>query len=90
VSEILEMYKYQYVLKSNAIFLPRVFTFECQKDTCPDEIIEKHCISGGFFCFMNPNEERTKGYEHLTERTLIEENLKERCVYEVLGGREDE
>ena len=57
---------------------------------CPQEIIEKHCISEGWFCFTPPRAEIANEYPELTDGALIKENLRQRCIYEIIGDMEDE
>lgn len=63
-------------------------TFECE--VCPDEIKQKHCVSDGIFCFTPPNADVTNLYPQMTDRQLIDENLRERCIYTAIGEWEDE
>ena len=63
-------------------------TFEC--DICPQEIKEKHCVSDGTFCFTPPRDDVSDKYPQMTDRQLIDENLRERCIYKVIGEWEDE
>ena len=57
---------------------------------CPDEIIEKHCVSNGWFCFTPPRAEIADLYPELTDRGLIRENIRQRCIYEIIGDLDDE
>jgi len=63
-------------------------TFECLE--CPKEIKEQHCISDGAFCFTPPSQERANQYPQLTDKQLIKENLRQRCIYSVLAEEPDE
>ena len=84
----LRMYEYQHALDKAAIFIPRIITFECP--LCPDEIKAKHCVSDGWYCFTPPRAEIADMYPELTDESLIRENLRERCIYEIIGEMEDE
>ena len=85
---ILRLYEYQHALKDKAMLIPRILTFECTM--CPQEIKDKHCVSDGSFCFTPPNADRAKLFHNVTEAQLIRENLRERCLYEIVGDMKNE
>ena len=46
---IKSLYEYQHALGDKAIFIPRIFTFECP--LCPQEIQDQYCLGDGLYCF---------------------------------------
>ncbi len=74
-------------LMGSAFLIPRIFTFECLE--CPKEIQKKHCISEGRFCFYLDDPELAAHYPKITEKHLIYENLREKCIYEEVGNTPD-
>ena len=85
---VLKLYEYQHALKDNAIFIPRILTFECPG--CPQEIKDAHCVGNGQFCFTPPEDAVTAKYPEVTDHQLIMENLRELCIYDIIGDMEDE
>ena len=63
-------------------------TFECKN--CPIEVQQEHCVSQGRFCFTPPSAERRERYPNITDKQMLEENLRERCIYEILAEEKDE
>ena len=63
-------------------------TFECL--TCPKEIQDKNCISSGHFCYFPPANEVSEKFSKVSIHHLIWENLREKCIYEVVGDKKDE
>ena len=85
---ILRLYEYQHALKDKAMLIPRILTFECTM--CPQEIKDKHCVSDGSFCFTPPSADRAKLFFDVTEAQLIRENLREKCIYAIVGDMKNE
>jgi len=85
---ILDLYAYQSVYKEGAIFIPRIISFECT--TCPEEIRLKHCLSSGKFCFTPPRAEIAMKYPYITEEILLRENVREKCIYDIISDEADE
>lgn len=81
-SLILDLYEYQHALMNNAVFVPRIQTFDCS--LCPDEIIEAHCINGGLYCFTPPNEDIVINFPEVDEKQMLEENIRTKCVYNIV------
>ena len=57
---------------------------------CPQEVREQHCVSDGAFCFTPPKEEIANRFPAVTDRQLIVENLREICIYDIIGDLRDE
>jgi len=70
------------------VFIPRILTFECRG--CPKEIRDQHCVSDGAFCFTPPSQEKVANFPNITDQQLIEENLRERCIFELLAEQPGE
>lgn len=54
------------------------------------EIQEKNCVGSGAFCFTPPSQENLEKYPLITTQQLIRENIRQRCVYDVMVERPEE
>lgn len=73
---------YQFALGDKALFTPRILTYSC-KD-CTEEMKRKSCISNGAYCPFLPKTEMPARLHGVTELQLLEESLRQRCVYDTL------
>ena len=85
---IAELYDYQHALQDRAFFIPRILTFECPG--CPKSVLETHCFGNGKYCFTPPPQAKLDLFPKLSVEQLVSENLRQRCVYEVLAEKPDE
>jgi hypothetical protein len=75
---------FQKVLNKNALFTPRVLTYSCPM--CAKEVREENCIGDGMYCPYFPANPVPTQLKGIKGKQLIQESLRQRCVYEVLSS----
>lgn len=73
---------FQSVLSDNALFTPRVLTYACPQ--CSAEIRSDSCIGDGAYCAIFPSFKLPLELRDIKGKQLIEESLRERCLYDTL------
>lgn len=63
-------------------FVPRLLTHRCED--CDESIRRKSCISSGKYCLLKPRDTISKDSDQINESSLLEEGIRERCIYYVL------
>lgn len=86
-SRLYDVGLYQKALSDNALFTPRIFTYEC--NYCSEEIKQTSCLSNGLYCPYFPKRDLTPAMKGVTELQLLEESLRQKCVYQVLTDEKD-
>ena len=84
---LLDLYKYQHALQGQAQLIPRIKTFECRY--CPEEVKMNQCINDGEFCFFVPEVLDLDSYNRLHAQSVLQENLRQRCLYEMTNEYTD-
>ena len=82
---IKSLYEYQHALDKSAIFIPRIKTFECT--ICPEPTREEFCLGNGLYCFNPPSDEVMNKYPEVKAVDILDENLRERCIYELVRDK---
>jgi len=87
---ILDLYEYQHAFKGKVRFIPRIITFEAQ--IAPQKLKVKDCLSDGKYCFISPKgnikQEDLFHQRSETPRKILEESLRQKCVYELASDSE--
>lgn len=82
--QLTEMAQYQSAFGNNTLFTPRIVTFECMN--CPESIRQQNCVSDGRYCPYQPIDTQYQG--KFEDQVIIEESLREKCLYKELLGEE--
>jgi len=67
-------------MKSFVIFTPRIVTMQCPN--CVGEVRDRECLSSGLYCIMPPKDAIGTKYPEISDKALMLENLRSKCVFE--------
>lgn len=72
----------QRALKDQALFTPRILTYACPQ--CSSELKQDSCLADGAYCAIFPAAKLPGPLANLKGRQMLEESLRERCLYQSL------
>jgi hypothetical protein len=78
---ISSMYDYHRVLREYVNFMPRILTYQCLD--CEEDVLRLSCILEGKYCLLRPRNEIYDFFVGFDEVLTMQENIRERCIYEV-------
>lgn len=73
-SKIYDLGLYQHALSSNALFTPRIYTYECTY--CSQQVKDSSCYSDGKYCPYYPKKDLPSRLKDVSELQLLEESLR--------------
>ena len=73
----------QHALKDQALFTPRVLTYACPQ--CSADLKRDSCLAEGAYCAIFPAAKLPAPLASLKGRQMLEESLRERCLYQTLA-----
>lgn len=82
-----ELYDWVHLMKDFVKFSPRILTMECP--SCIGDVRDRTCFSNGLYCLMPPKDDIGMLFPKLTNRALLEENLYERCVWDIISSMKE-
>lgn len=83
--QILALYKYHVLLQDSVRFIPRLMTYSCLD--CEQEIKDANCVSDGKYCLVKPQSASQEMLSGLDNFRLLEEGIRQMCIYEVLEDK---
>lgn len=80
--KLVDLALFQKVLNKNALFTPRILTYSCTH--CAQQIKDQNCIADGNYCPYFPPTPLPRELKDVTGKQLIEESLRQRCLYNTI------
>jgi hypothetical protein len=72
----------QRALRDQALFTPRILTYACPQ--CSADLKRDSCLADGAYCAIFPAAKLPSALSSLKGRQMLEESLRERCLYQTL------
>jgi hypothetical protein len=85
MSQIGQLYDYHVLLQDSVRFIPRIMTHSCED--CGEAIKQESCVSSGKYCLIKPKNAVLKTEPGMQLSGLLEEGLRERCIFEILEDK---
>lgn len=74
-----DLYEYIELMKDFTSFAPRIVSLQCPN--CVMDVRERECLSDGLYCLVPPKDEIARHYPMISDRALLIENLRSKCVH---------